>query len=187
MRIHVLQFVFLLFCFTIAASCEARLQLTFTAQDEKHKEAAAEYEQIWMDEGDRIVAALEKATGLKFQETEVQVIVLEAPSSSGFGSIPMQLRASYPASTKKATLIHELGHRLHGRFFRKEDEDHPYLFLYLYDIWTELYGQGFADGEVKVESLRKGIYDYEGAWRKALAMTPSERRTKWKEFLASRK
>ena len=47
----------------------------------------------------------------------------------------MRLRASYLTNTKKATLIHELRHRVQGRF-RYGDEDHLYLFLYLYDVWV---------------------------------------------------
>ena len=37
----------------------------------------------------------------------------------------------------------------------------------MYDVWVDLWGQPFADGQVKVEGLRKGIVDYEGAWKRA--------------------
>ena len=40
----------------------------------------------------------------------------------------MHLRASYPLDTKKATLIHELGHRLQSDLFHHDEDDHKYLF-----------------------------------------------------------
>lgn len=83
----------------------------------------------------------------------------------------MRLRSNYSRDTKRATLIHELGHRLQTRFFRRSDEDHPTLFLYLYDVWVELYGEQFAVEQVAVESRRRGYFDYESAWNEALSMS----------------
>ena len=163
-----------------------RLRLIFEPATPGDSAAAAEYEAIWASEGDRIVQALESRSGLPLEERTVKVIVVEGMSSSGFESIPMRMRSSYPAHTKKGTLVHELGHRLQGRLFRKDDEDHPYLFLYLYDVWVDLYGMDFADEQVRIESRRRGRYDYEKAWKEALAMTPAQRAATWKEFLRSR-
>jgi predicted metal-dependent peptidase len=99
----------------------------------------------------------------------------------------MQLRASYPAEVKKATLIHELLHRMLGRVrTTTEIDEHRKLFLVLYDIWVSLYGKEFADRNVAVESLRKGLYDYETAWKWALAMSPEERAAKFKALRAQR-
>jgi len=81
---------------------------------------------------------------LKFDGNEVKAIVFEGTRESGYRERPMRLRASYLPDTKKATLIHELGHRLESDLFRKGD-DHPYLFLWIYDIWVKLYGRQFAD------------------------------------------
>jgi hypothetical protein len=170
-----------------AVGQEQRVRLVFEPATPADSKAVAEYQALWAAEGVRIVKALEARTGLSFEEFEIGVVVVEAASSSGFGAKPMRMRASYPASTKKATLIHELGHRLQGRFFRKGVEDHPFLFLYLYDVWVELYGQEFAEREMKVESRRKGIYDYESAWRDALGMTAAQRLAKWQEFLKTQK
>ena len=36
-------------------------------------------------------------------------------------------------------------------------------------MWVDLWGQSFADEQVRIESLRKGIVDYESLWRKTLA------------------
>ena len=154
-----------------------RIQIDFTPDDAAFAAAAREYGEIWRDDGVKMVDALESVSGLRFDDTSIRAIVLEAPSSSGFREIPMRLRASYPPATKGATMMHELGHRLQGRFFRFPDEDHPYLFLFLYDAWVRAFGQTCADEQVVVESARKGIVDYETMWKGA---------AKWHEFLRAR-
>ena len=166
----------------------ATLALVFEAATPSDAAARDEYEAVWEAEGARIVDAMRSYTGLEFEESDntVQVVVVEEASSSGFGSRPMRIRSSYPSDTKRATLIHELGHRLHGRFFYRGDEDHPTLFLYIYDIWVDLYGQRFADEQVAVESRRRGLYDYEGAWRDALALSKEQRAAQLQDELASR-
>src|SRR5437016_5391143 len=127
-----------------------------------------------------------KATNLQFRSAPVRVVVYEGTSFSGDERRPMQLRASYPSNTKKATLVHELGHRLIGSLALPPNfEEHPTIFLFVYDVWTTLWGKEFADAEVIVESGRRGLYDYEGAWKAALGMTASERAAKFAEFLAS--
>ena len=93
----------------------------------------------------------------------------------------MRLRASYPAEVKKGTLIHELAHRMLGRVKPTDDiDEHRKIFLVLYDIWVALYGKEFADRNVAVESSRKGLYDYESAWKWTLAMSAEERAAKFK-------
>ena len=69
----------------------------------------------------------------------------------------MMLRASYPPDVKKATLVHELGHRMNGQLRRRprDIDEHRILFLYLYDVWESLYGKEFADQQVVIESGRK--------------------------------
>jgi hypothetical protein len=76
--------------------------------------------------------------------------------------------------------MHEIGHRHLSQLRKrpKEIDEHRLLFLWLYEAWVKLYGQAFADEAVKVESARKGLYDYEGAWKWALAMSPTERAAK---------
>jgi hypothetical protein len=115
------------------------------------------------------------------------VIVFEGASSSGFKEKPMKLRASYPDEVKKATLIHELGHRLNGQLRQRSPDidEHRTLFLYLYDVWVKLYGQDFANRMVEIERKRKGIYDYDSAWTWALALSKEERAAKFKEIVRS--
>jgi hypothetical protein len=171
---------------TTVFSADQSVSLIFEPESEQFAQATKDYQAIWASDGIRIIQAMEKHSGLKFEESEVRVIVFEGMSNSGFGPRPMKMRASYPPDTKKATLIHELGHRLHGRYFKKDEEDHLYLFLYLYDVWVDLYGKEFADEQVKIESERRGHFDYEGVWKQALSMTAEERKQKWQEFLKSK-
>jgi hypothetical protein len=96
----------------------------------------------------------------------------------------MRMRASYPPDTKRATLAHELGHRLQSGLFRREEEEHGPLFLWLYDAWVALWGREFADAQVAVERRRGGPYPK--AWDDALALTPAERAARWRALVAER-
>lgn len=146
--------------------------------------AAAEYDALWKAEGERMLDAMERITGITFEERDIKAVIFEGPSSSGYGDRPMQLRASYPPDVKKATLIHELLHRMLGRVKTTPGiDEHRKLFLVLYDIWVALYGKEFADRNVVVESKRKGLYDYESAWKWALALGPEERAAQFKALV----
>ena len=107
-----------------------------------------------------MVAAMERISGLSFvyehfADTSITATVLEKPSSSGFRDRSgMELRASYPPDTKRATLIHELGHRLMAGVYGGDEEEHGALFLWVYDVWVALYGKAFADEQVVVERRR---------------------------------
>jgi len=175
-------------CQTTAATREPprvpRLRLTFVPESSTFADAAREYERLWASEGDRIVRAMESVSGLPLRDTAVRVIVYEGVSSSGYRDIPMRMRASYPPDTKKATLIHELGHRLQQGLFRRDEEQHGPLFLWLYDVWVELYGREFADAQVEIEKRRRGPYPK--AWDDALALSAVERAARWRALLAER-
>lgn len=161
------------------------LKIIFEPESPQFSAAAQEYEALWAREGRLITAVMEAASGLKFEDREVRAIVRETPSDSGYKEKPMHLRASYPLDTKRATLIHELGHRLESDFFRKGEDDHKYLFLWIYDVWAKLYGPAFADAQVEVERRRGNMYP--AAWDFALALNPKQRAAKWKEVLAERR
>jgi hypothetical protein len=175
----------------LAASCSVHcgaqsmsLRIAFQPDSDQFSDAAHEYETIWAGEGARITAAMEAASGLKFEDREVKAMVLEVSSDSGYKEKPMHLRASYPLDTKKATLIHELGHRLQSDLFHQGEDDHKYLFLWIYDVWAKLYGRNFADAQVAVEKRRGRMYP--AAWDFALSFTAEQRTTKWKETAAER-
>jgi hypothetical protein len=166
----------------------ARVAIHFEPQSptEAFIKAAAEYDALWKAEGARMVEAMERITGLPFEEREIKAVIYEGVSFSGSGDRPMQLRASYPAEVKKATLIHELSHRMLSRVkTTAEIDEHRKIFLVLYDIWVTLYGKEFADQNVAVESKRKGLYDYESAWKWALTMSAEDRAAKFKTLAKS--
>ena len=151
------------------------LQVNFTASADSFRPATAEYQAIWMAEGPRIVATMEKLTGLRFEPGPIEVSVYEGTSFSGDpGGRPMLLRASYPAATKRATLVHELGHRLANDIAVPFDH-HELIFLFVYDAWIDLWGKTFADEQVVVESGRTGLVDYAGIWKKTLMLSADER------------
>ena len=93
----------------------------------------------------------------------------------------MLLRASYPAATKRATLVHELAHRL-ANDVRVPFDHHEAIFLFVYDVWVDLWGQAFADEQVTVESRRTGV-DYAGMWKKALALSAAERASRLQDVI----
>jgi hypothetical protein len=164
---------------------QGRVSMTFTPQDQTFASAAEEYRRLWVDEGSRIVDAMERGSGLLFLENHVNVIVFEGVSQSGGGSRPMYLRASYPADVKKATVVHELGHRLIAQLtLRPSDlDEHRVLDLLLYDVWESLWGKDFADQQVIVESGRTGVYDYAAAWRWALSLSKAQRASRFADIM----
>lgn len=158
------------------------VKITFSPKEQKEEfiQATKEYQEIWDQEGVKIVKALAKWSGLDWKEDKINATVYEGISYSH----PLTLRASYPNDIKLATLIHELGHRiLSSNHIKIEDDSHKILFLFLYEVWADLYGEEFADKMVTVESNRKGIHDYEGMWNEALNKTQEERSFKLKSYL----
>jgi hypothetical protein len=169
----------------LAATCSAQLRVVFQPDGDQFTQAAQEYRDLWARDGAKITAAMETAAGLKFEDREVTAMVLEVSSDSGYKEKPMHLRASYPPDTKKATLIHELGHRLQADLFRRGEDDHKFLFLWIYDVWVKLYGPEFATAQVQVERGRGRMYP--AAWDFALSFSPEERAARWKQTVAERK
>jgi|SRR6476620_9667912 len=157
----------------------SRVTVTFATEEKTSAFNAAvdEYRGIWAAEGNRIIGGMEKISTLKFPEKSVKVQIYEGTSFSGRGGAPMKLRASYQPDEKKGTLVHELGHRMNAQLkLRPADlDEHRLLFLYLYDLYVDLYGKEFADKEVAFGKTLKGLYDYEAAWNWALAMSREER------------
>jgi hypothetical protein len=169
----------------LTASPSARgAEIEFTAESPEFAAATEEYRAIWKADGDRIADALHQATDLLLESEPIRAIVFEGVSSSGYHEDPMHLRASYPADTKRAILVHELSHRLVSDIAPGGADQHAVIFLFVYDVWTNLWGRDFADAQVAIESERRGIYDYEAAWRDALALGADGRAKRWSELLA---
>jgi hypothetical protein len=157
--------------------CAAAPPVSFTPVSPEFAEATTQYRRLWQAEGDRIVAAMEAATGLAFPAERVDVIVSEGRPMASFDGRTIRLRASYSPAYKKATLAHEIGHRLAFTLPRTAGlDDHRLLYLFLYDVWTDLYGQAFADRMVAIE--RRIGPAYEAAWTWALAMTREQRQAR---------
>ncbi len=157
--------------------CAAAPPLSFTPVSPEYSEAAGEYRRLWQVEGHRIVEAMEAATGFAFPAERVDVIVSEGRPMASFDGRTIRLRASYSPAYKKATLAHEIGHRLAFAMPRGSGlDDHRLLYLFLYDVWTDLYGREFADRMVSIE--RRIGRAYEAAWTWALAMTREERQAR---------
>jgi hypothetical protein len=165
-----------------------RVDITFAPQRGNHTfDAPAEvYRQIWAAEGSRIIAGMERITKLRFPESRVKAEIYEGPSFSGRRrNDPMRFRASYQAEEKKGTLVHELGHRMNAQLrMRPQDlDEHQVLFLYLYDLYVDLYGSEFADRQVAFSRTLKGLNDYDAAWNWALAMSREDRFAKFGEVV----
>ena len=163
--------------------CAAAPPVSFTPVAPDFASASEEYRRLWEEDGPRIVAAMERATGLAFPPDPIHAIVSEGRPMASFDGRTIRLRASYSTAYKKATLAHEIGHRLAFTLPRRDGlDDHRLLYLFLYDVWTDLYGKDFADRMVSIE--RRIGPAYEAAWSWALAMTRDERQAKLRALLA---
>lgn len=156
--------------------------LSFTSVEPRFESAADRYRTLWDEEGDRIVAALERTAGIAFPTAPIEVIVNGRSTMTALDGRTIRFRAGYSRAFAKGTMVHEMGHRLAlGLTRTAEIDDHRVLYLFLYDAWTDLYGRDFADRMVALERRFANGYDYDGAWRWALAMNRTQRqsRLKW--------
>jgi len=168
-----------------AILCAAAPPLSFAPADPSFAMEAEEYRQLWEAEGERIAAALEAATGLSFPPTPIEVIVSETPPMTAYDGRTIRLKGAYSGPYRLATLVHEMGHRLALTLPRSADlDDHRLLYLFLYDVWNDLYGPAFADRMVRIERRIPGGYDYDGAWAWALAMTREQRQARLRALRA---
>ena len=70
---------------------EGRVSMTFTPQDQTFAAAAEAYRSLWVDEGSKIIEAMERGTGLTYLEKHVNAVIFEGASISGSGNRPMYL------------------------------------------------------------------------------------------------
>jgi len=158
--------------------CGAAPPLAFSPVQPRFAADAAAYAEIWRADGPRIVAALEARSGMVFPPDPIEVIVSEGRPMASYDGRLIRLRASYSPAYKKATLVHELGHRLALALPRRAElDDHRLLYLFLHEVWSDVYGRDFADRMVAIERRIPGGYDYDAAWSWALDQAPEQRRT----------
>jgi len=159
--------------------------LSFVPVGPSFDAAAREYRRLWCAEGRQIVAALERVAGVPYPAAAIEVFVANGAPMTAFDGRSIWLKASYPEYYKRATLVHELGHRLAFTLKRPADlDDHRLLNLFLFDVWTDLYGADFAPRMVAIERRIPGRYDYGAAWDWALAMTREQRQARLAELRA---
>jgi hypothetical protein len=164
---------------------EGQVNMTFTPQDQTFEAAAEVYRQLWAADGSKMIEAMERISGLTWLETHVKAVIFEGPSRSGAGDLPIYLRASYPTDVKKATLVHEHGHRLMAQLRNRPPDldEHRVLFLFPTTSGKASLGKGFADEQVEIESRRTGLYDYETAWKWALSISKEQRAARFAEIV----
>jgi hypothetical protein len=170
-----------------AATAPAHAQQTvqFIASTPAHEPAARAYREIWRQDGERIIAALEAHTCMRFPETAVAAVVGDNVSDSGGPEHPMSLRASYDLDVKRATLVHELGHRHLWQLTQRLNavDGHRTLYLVLERVWADVWGKDFAAARVRGEASWHSTYDYAAAWQWAQSLTVDERGVLWNRLL----
>jgi len=160
--------------------------VSFVPVQPRFARAAADYAHIWESDGPRIAASLEAVSGLHFPEAGIEAIVSNARPMTSYDGRLIRLRADYSPDYKKATLVHELGHRLALTLPGGGGlDDHRLLYLFLYDAWTDLEGRDFADRMVAIERRIPGGYDYDSAWSWALSQTRAQRQERLAALRAS--
>jgi hypothetical protein len=168
-----------------AAAAQAEPVVEFVAATAAHERSARAYRSIWEQDGERIIAALEARSCMPFPETTVTALIDDITSHSGGPDHAMGLRASYDLDTKRATLVHELGHRHLWQLGERLDEvdGHQTLYLILEQVWADVWGNEFAAARVHTESAWRARYDYAAAWAWARAMSVDQRGMTWNRLL----
>lgn len=144
--------------------------------------AVQEYQNIWDEDGQRIVQVWEKITNLKFKETFINASVSDQIS----GSHPLNLRYNVASNNKKSILVHELGHRILYRRvdgMKKVDSiaRHKFLYFVLHDVFLELYGEDFLKEAIEFEGTLSEKYKV--AWDFVLKYSKEERFELFKKVL----
>lgn len=157
--------------------------------------AAGWYKDFWEKNQQKIIAAFKQVTGLEFQQQEILVDVRPGSfATAGTADNPMVLPADHMLDIEKTvTLMHELGHRLLGGnalspiglglikdvatidLASFQLFEHKHLYLFLYDVIHEAYGQTYAQACEKY-ALATTESSYTEAWHWAMSLDRATRR-----------
>lgn len=162
------------------------LSLSFESEDSRFDAATHEYREIWSADGARIEKLLEETTGVSLGDEQITVVVFKGISSSGVTGEAIHLRATYPLSVKRGTLVHELSHRYVDALNLDStcyNDVHDIVSLVLLDVWAKLWGRNFVEEQVEVEMVWSTRYAE--AWAGVLGMSKTEQRKKLELVLSS--
>jgi hypothetical protein len=167
----------------VAGAATAQLDVVFTPSTRADTYDAGVYREIWAEYGQRLINAIEARSCMPFSEPMVAATVADATSNSGGPDHPMRLRRTYIRSEKQSTLAHELGHRHLWQLEKRLDDidGHMTLYLILYRVWADVWGEEFAEERVRGES--GWDEDYANAWDWARSLAPNEREQLWRQLL----
>src|SRR5690606_25260211 len=77
--------------------------------------------------------------------------------------------------------VHELGHRHLWQLVERMSylDGHKTLYLILDRVWADVWGEDFAEAQVRSESAWLAEDDYAAAWRRARGRAPAGRAELW--------
>ena len=171
------------------------LKITFHPDYDNNKlaKAATKYQNIWDNEGERIIKAFNKIAKLDFKEKFINAVIFKKGIPH---SHPLSLTADKSYIDKTTILIHELTHRLivgnsvKINFSNKDSHDaktkdvHKVVNLILYDVWVDLFDKQVANDRVDFE--KNLSTPYKEAWDWALSFTKDERAKKFKNLVKNK-
>jgi hypothetical protein len=153
------------------------------ASDQQLSSCSEAYAAIWAEDKDVILAKFKDITRLKFRQKKITAIIVPGDESlSGGHGVAMELAGDAPTKNiKRAMLIHELSHRLLGGndIWTEGDSngdsyfEHRRIYLFMYDLITDLYGETVAKETAARESHDAPYYGK--AWNWALNKSRDER------------
>lgn len=160
------------------------------------------YQNLWDSEKENILTSIKNVSDLDLYSNETIHSII---STGNFSTAYPFVLMDYPTLEEKQTnLIHELLHRLLGKYnlspqssvkraeylssqgyIERATENHKRLDLIFYDILVDVYGFNVADRCVMREKKRGVIY--KDAWKWALSFSKEERAKKFQELITSTK
>ena len=167
----------------VTVTATAQVHVVFTPSTLADEYDTRVHREIWDEYGQRLIDALEAHSCMRFSEPTVMATVADSTINSGGPDHPMRLRRTYIRSEKESTLAHELGHRHLWQLEERLDDidGHMTLYLILDRVWTDVWGEEFAEERIRGES--GWDEDYENAWEWARSLTSNDRDQLWRQLL----